>query len=53
MTEISAVNQGQGMQSVMRNIGHPEFVMAGLVPAIHALLLLGTKERGCPAQGRA
>jgi hypothetical protein len=28
------------------------FVMAGLVPAIHAILTY-SQERGCPAQGRA
>ena len=29
-------------------------VMAGLVPAIHALLsFCGIQRRGCPAQGRA
>ena len=29
-----------GTQDVMRDIGKPDFVMAGLVPAIHVLLLL-------------
>jgi hypothetical protein len=29
-----------------------KFVMAGLVPAIHALPLI-EERRGCPAQGRA
>jgi hypothetical protein len=29
------------------------FVMAGLVPAIHALLFMQEERRGCPAQGRA
>jgi hypothetical protein len=32
------------MQGVMRNIGKPEIVMAGLVPAIHVLLLLVTED---------
>jgi hypothetical protein len=32
------------MQGVMRDIGKPGFVMAGLVPAIHVLLLLVTKD---------
>jgi hypothetical protein len=53
MTEFAASNQVRGMQSVMHDIGKPEFVMAGLEPAIPVLLLLVTKERGCPAQGRA
>ena len=30
--------------AVMRDIGKAEFVMAGLVPAIHVLLLLVTKD---------
>jgi hypothetical protein len=44
MTDSAALNQGSGTQSVIRDIGKPEFVMAGLVPAIHVLLLLGTKD---------
>jgi hypothetical protein len=32
------------MQGVMRDIGKPDCVMAGLVPAIHVLLLLVTKD---------
>jgi hypothetical protein len=31
----------------------PVFVMAGLVPAIHAFLAQLQQRRGCPAQGRA
>ena len=32
---------------------HSSFVMAGLVPAIHALAYLVSARRGCPARGRA
>jgi hypothetical protein len=31
----------------------PQFVMAGLVPAIHAFVCGARRRRGCPAQGRA
>jgi len=31
----------------------PFFVMAGLVPAIHAFLAVMEQGRGCPGQGRA
>ena len=34
MTEFGTLNQGPTGQSVMHNIAKPEFVMAGLVPAI-------------------
>jgi hypothetical protein len=34
-----------GTQGVMRDIGKPDSVMAGLVPAIHVLLLLVKDER--------
>ncbi len=40
MTEFAALNQGWGTQSVVRDIDKPDIVMAGLVPAIHVLLLL-------------
>ena len=36
------------MQSVMRDIGKPDFVMAGLVPAIHVLLWCTRKKTWMP-----
>jgi len=44
MTDFAAVNQGRG--GLERDAQHrqPEFVMAGVVPAIHVLLLLVTKD---------